>query len=253
MITFNLWENLEQNPVEIEYYPPIQKSSDAAVIIFPGGGYCMRAEHEGKDYAEMISEWGMAAFVVQYRVFPERFPKPLKDARRAIQFVRSNAMRFGIDKEKIAVMGSSAGGHLAALVSTYTEKLDLPCDEIGKEDYLPNAQILCYPVISSNESISHKGSFENLLGEEYYNRANYSPELLVVQTTPKAFIWHTADDDCVSVLNSYRYAEALKNNGISCEMHVFPNGPHGLGRAVNNLQVSKWTDLLKTWIKCEVK
>lgn len=245
---FNLWESTEEESVEIEYYSPAQKNCDAAVIIFPGGGYRGRAEYEGKDYAEMISKWGIASFVVQYRVFPERFPKPLMDARRAIQFVRSKAIEFGIDKNKIAVMGSSAGGHLAALVSTFTKIVDMPCDKIGAESYLPNAQILCYPVISSDERISHKGSYQNLLGEGYQDRAKYSPELLVDAKTPSAFIWHTADDASVSVLNSYRYAEALKNNGVSCEMHIFPNGRHGLGLAIDNPQVSKWAELLQTWI-----
>lgn len=249
MTIFNLWENTLEEEVAIEYYAPAEKRSDAAVVIFPGGGYTHRAQHEGKGYAEMLNEWGFTAFVVQYRVEPNYFPKPLLDARRAIQFVRARAAEFGVNKDKIAVMGSSAGGHLAALVSTYKEDIGDLNDIVGQESYRPNAQILCYPVISCDAAIWHKGSFDSLLGERIADIKDFSPELLVDAETPKAFIWHTAEDPGVPVGNSYRYAEALSRYRIACELHVFPEGPHGLGRALNLPHVAQWTQLLHNWLQ----
>ena len=192
----------------------------------------------------------MNAFVVDYRVAPAHFPDELLDARRAIRFVRANAEKFGIDKSKIAVMGSSAGGHLAAFVSTYRKAIDGEgIDVIDSECCIPNAQILCYPVISSDEEIAHKGSYTNLLDTLYAEREEYSPELIADERTPQAFIWHTSDDSVVNVENSYRYAAKLRRLSIPCEMHVFPNGPHGLGLAPAMPHVAQWAELLKNWLK----
>lgn len=249
MKCFSLWGENSNNGVTLEYYPPIQKSTDVAVVIFPGGAYQARANHEGEGYARLLNTFGITAFVVNYRVFPNHFPAPLLDARRAMRFVRFKAEEFGIDKNKVLAMGSSAGGHLTALLSTYCEDLAEEKDDLIQEEYLPNGQILCYPVISSEESISHKRSFENLLGDLYEKRAEYSPDLLVNQTTPPAFIWHTAEDDCVPCINSYRYAEALTKQKILVELHIFPQGGHGLGLAPNFPYVAQWTTLLRNWIK----
>ncbi|MBO7292531.1 MAG: alpha/beta hydrolase, partial [Clostridia bacterium] len=170
MTVYPLWEGTfpgtaTETPA-VTFYPPAEKKSDAAVVIFPGGGYHHRAKHEGEGYAEFLNGFGIAAFVVDYRVTPAYFPDPLLDARRAVRFVRANAERFGIDPQKIAVMGSSAGGHLAALVSTYLERIEGEgVDAIDEFDALPNAQVLCYPVISSDERIAHVGSFRTLLGD----------------------------------------------------------------------------------------
>ncbi len=243
---FMLWGN---NDVEISYFPAIRRASKSAVIILPGGGYSKRAAHEGEGYAQLFNTFGMDAFVVHYRVSPNKFPLPLLDARRAVRFVRSRADELDISKDKILIMGSSAGGHLAALTSTYLNEIDGEgVDSIDNEEYIPNAQILCYPVISSDESISHQGSYMNLLGERYCERKEFSPELLVNSTTPKAFIWHTAADNVVNATNSYRYAEALTKNGIPHELHVFPYGGHGLGLSENEPYVSEWTALLRRWL-----
>ena len=125
-----------------------QKCSDAAIVIFPGGAYRGLADHEGRGYAEFLNENGITAFVVNYRVAPHKFPLDLLDARRAVRWGRAHAGEYGICKDKIAVMGSSAGGHLTALVSTYRGAIDHEgMDAVDREEYLPNAQILCYPVI----------------------------------------------------------------------------------------------------------
>ena len=141
------WEEIP----EITAYIPAEKKCNGAVVIFPGGAYRGRAAHEGKGYAEFLQSKGICAFDVAYRVSPHRFPLELLDARRAVRWVRAHAEEYGIDKNKIAVMGSSAGGHLAAMVSTYIDPIEFEgLDSVDAEDYLPNAQILCYPVITGD-------------------------------------------------------------------------------------------------------
>ena len=233
----------------IIHYTPTEKRSRAAVVIYSGGGYSHRAPHEGHGYAEFLASIGVSAFVVNYRVAPAHFPDELLDARRGVRFVRANAERFGIDPEKIAVIGSSAGGHLAALVSNYRAPIEgEDTDEIDRLDPIPNAQILCYPVISSDPSVSHPGSYRNLLGDRADEAAAFDPELLVSDRTPTAFIWHTATDAGVNVINSYRYAAALRRANVPCEMHIFPIGSHGLGLAPAHPHIAQWAGLLKNWL-----
>lgn len=257
--SYKLWDKSieigEESPIITAYVPEI-KESNIAIIIFAGGGYEMRADHEGKGYAEFLVKNGYTAFVVDYRVAPYKFPIPLLDARRAIKFVRFYADKYGIDKNKIAVMGSSAGGHLAALCSTYFEKIELEnTDEIDGESFIPNYQILCYPVISLlGRGITHFGSGKCLLGELLPEKGEtLSPHLLVSNKTPPAFIWHTFSDDVVNVKNSLMYAENLKNNGIKTELHIFPDGEHGLGLAngtdIIGMHVSQWQQLLLNWLR----
>lgn len=264
--TFKLWENTpgmcEELPV-IEYYKPDVLKSDAAVIIFPGGGYSHRAKHEGEGYAKFLNEHGISAFVVQYRVSPHRFPLELLDARRSIRYVRYYADKFGIDKNKVCVMGSSAGGHLAAFVSTYTQPIDFEdVDEIDKENFIPDKQILCYPVILlGNKNIANVPSGKNLLGENYPDLwEECSPNLIANELTPDAFIWHTFEDGAVNVINSLEYAKKLRELNKKAEIHIFPEGPHGLGLSTQNpdlderanvtrAHISQWSGLLINWFK----
>ncbi|MCR5485006.1 MAG: alpha/beta hydrolase [Clostridiales bacterium] len=255
METFKLWENTPGMCVEepvITYYKPEKKTKEYSVVILPGGGYACRADHEGVGYAEFLNSYGITAFVVDYRVSPHRFPLPLLDARRAMRFVRKNAEKFDVDPGKTAIMGSSAGGHLAAMLSTYTDGIEFEgADDTDGFPFVPNAQILCYPVICppSAGDISHFGSYENLLGKDNLSFAgNVSPCANVTNDTPKAFIWHTANDECVNVLNSIYYAEALKKHDVPFEMHIFPNGHHGLGVAASDPHVAQWTKLLVNWL-----
>lgn len=257
---FNLWNNTpgmcEEIPTLTAYIPE-NKTSDGAVVILPGGGYHIRAEHEGAGYAKFLCSHGITAFVCGYRVYPHHFPLPLIDSRRAVSTVRFYADKYKIDKNKIAIMGSSAGGHLAALTSTYFEKTEFDgADEIDKEDFIPNAQILCYPVIKllSKKDGAHIGSAEALLGEKVLEIGEeVTPELIVSDKTPKAFIWHTFEDDCVRVTNSLDYAKALKEKNIPVEMHIFPDGRHGLGLPEGEDKLSKhiaqWGNLLINWLK----
>ena len=232
----------------MEYYPAPEKKTEACAVIFPGGAYAFHADHEGRGYAEYLNSLGMDAFVVYYRVAPEHFPKPLLDARRAVRYIRRFYVDFGIDPKRIAVMGSSAGGHLASLVSTYS----LPI-EGERTDYIdsfpcrPDATILCYPVIQAPEfGPAHSTSFENLCGD-VIPFASVSTDRLVGPDTPPAFLFHTSTDNGVDVRNSYAYAEALKRNGIPNEVHIFARGGHGGGTFASDPYLNQWTALLKNW------
>ena len=152
-------------------------------------------------------------------------------------------------------MGSSAGGHLAALTSTYYEKIDFEgIDEIDSEDFIPNYQILCYPVITLfGKGVTHLWTGKNLLGEKLPEIGeDLSPQLIVSSKTPPAFIWHTFADEAVNVKNSLFYAESLKDHGISTEIHIFPDGRHGLGLSKGDdrieRHVSRWAQLLLDWL-----
>ena len=255
MQTFKMWENTPavagEEPI-LEYYPCENKKTDSAIVICPGGGYAHRADHEGKGYAEFFNSIGMDAFVLQYRVSPYRFPVELADSRRSIRWVRANSEKFGINPDKIGIMGSSAGGHLAAMTSTYRGEIDYENeDEIDKTDYLPNFQVLAYPVITTADlSNVHIGSVINLLGDKQLELAQkVDPTLVADEKTPIAFIWHTSDDGAVNVCNSLRYGEKLREQNIKFEMHIFPEGYHGLGLAPNHPHVAQWSGLLKNWLE----
>jgi len=252
--TFNLWDKTpgmcEEIPT-VTAYVPDEIKSDGAVVIFPGGGYCFRSAHEGEGYAEFFNKYGIIAFVCDYRVSPHRFPLPLLDARRAVRYVRYNAEKYGLDKNKIYVMGSSAGGHLAAITSTYTDKLEFEgVDEIDNENARPDGQILCYPVIKLlGKGIAHLGSGEALLGEKHAEMGEeLSPDLIAVENTPKAFIWHTFEDDAVNVINSLDYAKRLRKMKVETEMHIYPRGGHGMGLAEHDEHVKDWSDRLIAWL-----
>lgn len=258
---FNLWQKTpgmcEEVPTLTAYIPE-SKTSDGAVVIMPGGGYCARAPHEGEGYAKFIAENGITAFVCDYRVHPHKFPLPLLDARRAMRTVRYHADKYGIDKNKIAIMGSSAGGHLAAMTSTYYEPIEFEgLDNIDKEDFKPNAQILCYPVIklSPSNPEAHAGSCISLLGDNADKMCSkLDPELIASTETPQCFIWHTLEDGSVPIANSLDYVKSLRKNNVPAELHVFPHGVHGLGIPRDkddklSIHICQWGQLLINWLK----
>lgn len=253
--TVQLWENTpgmcQEIPV-LDIYIPEKQTTDIAVVIMPGGGYTHRAVHEGQGYAEFLNSHGVAAFVCQYRVAPHAFPLPLLDARRAMRYVRHYSEEFGISKNKVYIMGSSAGGHLAAITSTYYEPVAFEAlDAIDAQSAKPDGQILCYPVIDLVDlNITHVGSAKSLLGEQYEELCRkLSPDLVADETTPKAFIWHTFDDGAVNVCNSLNYAKRLKLMNVPVEMHLYPHGAHGLGLAPNDPHVADWSERLIAWLK----
>jgi acetyl esterase/lipase len=232
----------------LEYYPAENKKSRGAIVIFPGGGYSHRAIHEGEGYALFLNSYGIDCFVCEYRVAPYRFPYPLLDARRAVRYVRANAEKYGIDPGKIAVMGSSAGGHLAETLCTYKGKIEgESTDAIDCIDPIPNAQILCYPVTDYD---SHNGSYKNLLGDAFSDAEceRLNPIANVTNDAPIAFLWHTETDRTVKIRGTFDYAVALHNADVRCEMHVYPTGHHGMGLAQQDQCVARWSDDLVYWL-----
>ena len=235
----------------LDVYIPEQKTSDIAVVILPGGAYARHVEQEGKDYAEFLNEHGITAFVCPYRVTPHLFPLPLLDSRRAVRYVRYHSEEFGINKNKVYVMGSSAGGHLAALTSTYYKPIEFEgVDEVDKESFKPDGQILCYPVISLlGKGLSHLPSGQHLLGMQQAELGEeLSPHLIADNTAPRAFLWHTFEDEVVNVNNTLLYAKRLRDMGISAEVHIYPQGRHGLGLAEEVPHTRNWSRELLEWL-----
>ncbi len=256
--TIRLWETppflQDGNKSPTLKYFPAEKKNDfrSCVLILAGGGYenvCVN--HEGMGYVPFFNEHGFDAFILDYRVKPYQFPVPLLDARRAMRVIRYHAKELGINEDKILVMGSSAGGHLAALLSTYFEAIDGEgVDEIDNIDYLPNGQALSYPVI---EPMGHIRSFMNFTGGDESRFEEFMPSLIVSEKTPKAFMWHTMRDGSVNVINTLHYAKALKTHDISCEMHIYPDGKHSLVMATGDDDIQRhvhsWVALFEKWLK----
>lgn len=217
-----------------------------AVIVCPGGGYWVKAEHEGAPIAKMLNDGGINAFTLDYNVNPCHKYAPLSDAQRAIRVLRS------MGYEKIGILGFSAGGHLTCTAGTmYNVKAYEPYDEIDSLSARPDAFVPCYPVVSFVEEYSHFGSRDCLLGEERGDEAlarSFSCEKNVTEDTPPCFIWHTANDSVVPVKNSLELASALAKNKVYFEMHIYPDGCHGLGLAQDRNDISKWSEALITFL-----
>jgi acetyl esterase/lipase len=235
---------------------PYLVSSDnpcPAIIVTPGGGYANRAPHEGAPIATWLNSIGISAFVLNYRVAPFRFPVPFLDAQRAVRLLRHHAPRFNIDKNRMGMIGFSAGGHLTSLVGALQQRSWFPeeyqPDAIDKETDSITCMILCYPVINMNAR-AHSGSRMNLLGKQS------KPELWqllstntqVSKSTPPTFIWTTRDDQGVPFEHSTMFRDALVQNHVNHELHVFDHGRHGLGLAEDNPDVHKWTTYCKDWL-----
>lgn len=222
------------------------EGSRGAVVVCPGGGYSMKADHEGGPIAEMLNEAGISAYVLDYRVAPCHHLAPLNDALRAIRTVRS------MGYEKVGILGFSAGGHLTCSAATLYEMADLDKnDPIDKFSSRPDAFVPCYAVVSLIQ-FPHSGSRRNLLGEENTDRQRlvrrFSAEQNVTACTPPAFIWHTASDNCVPVENSLMLATALAANAVPYELHIFAEGEHGLGLAEHLPDVARWAGLCQNWL-----
>lgn len=218
-----------------------------AVLILPGGGYAKTADHEAEPVAEWLASLGIHAFVLRYRVAPDQHPAPLLDAKQALLWIRGGAHGLNVDPERVGVLGFSAGGHLAATLSVQVPTGDPMLDVAGA---VPDLSILCYPVISFLDS-AHQGSVDNLAGTgaEPETLRELSTELHVTSATPPAFLWHTADDSSVPASHSLAYAGALSRAGVPVELHVFPNGIHGIGLALETPGADQWTGLCAAWLR----
>jgi len=235
------------------FLPHKNKSNGTAIVICPGGGYHHLAiDKEGYKIAKWLNTLGITAFVLKYRlpndsIMTDKIIGPLQDAQEAIRFVRRNADNYHLDREKIGVLGFSAGGHLAATLSTHYEDQVYEADSISAK---PDFSILIYPVISMKNSITHQGSRENLLGispsQEIIDK--YSNEEQVSASTPPTFIVHATDDKSVPVENSIYYYLKLKENNVPAELHLYEKGGHGFG--LGKVDTSQfWTEDCAYWLK----
>lgn len=229
-----------------------QDPDGSAMLVFPGGGYGHLAPHEGEPVARWLATLGITPFVVLYRLAPRyHHPAMLQDAAYAMRTVRAMSRELKLDPNRIGVLGFSAGGHLAATISTQFDDGDANSpDPIAKVSSRPDVSVLCYPVITLSGVSAHTGSRRALLGE------NPSPELIdqmsaekrVTDKTPPAFIFHTADDNGVPVENAIMYASALRAHKIPFEMHIYEHGRHGVGLATNDPILSTWPARCAAWL-----
>lgn len=215
------------------YLPEKDKATGTAVVICPGGGYSVIVfDGEGIATAKEFAKNGIAAFILKYRLpddstMEDKTIGPLQDAQQAIKFIRENAVKWGIDANKIGIMGFSAGGHLASTEATHFMKAYIV--NTNNTSLRPDFQILVYPVISLQESLTHLDSRKQLLGESPSREIidQFSNELQVDTNTPPAYITHAADDKLVDVDNSIQYFEQLRHHNVPVEMHIYPKGGHG--------------------------
>lgn len=233
---------------------PEGKGPFACVVVCPGGGYGCRAPHEADPIAEWLCAIGIAGAVVSYRVSPYRHPVPLGDAQRAIRMVRANGAEWGIDPNRIGILGFSAGGHLAASAATIFD-LGNPdaADPLDRPSCRPDALVACYPVISFG-TFQHQGSVRNLLADADGNvdpklRDFFTLEDRVTPQTPPSFLWHTANDPVVPVANPLLFAQACAKHGVPFALHVFPDGRHGLGLGQGHETVVQWPSLCARWFR----
>ena len=257
--TLYLWPDGNPNDYQkdrprIERYEPKEKSDKPApcVLVCPGGGYGGRAGHEGAPFAELFAANGFASFVCHYRVSPNRHPAPMTDVCRAIRIIRSRAKEWNIDDHRIALMGFSAGGHLASTVATQPNlHVDKNDDLAEKFPARPDRVILGYPVITMSSPKTHGGSVNNLLGPNATDemKKQMSNELQVTKENPPAFIFHTWDDGAVPVDNALLFASACAKAGVKSELHIYETGRHGVGMASNDPRLKSWTELLLNWLK----
>jgi acetyl esterase/lipase len=222
------------------------------VIICPGGGYwILAAGHEGVDVAKYFNSIGINAMVLKYRIPNDKNQidksiAPLQDIQQAFYLARKNAITWGIDMNKIGVMGFSAGGHLAASASTHY--LDIKIDNKESLSLRPDFQILIYPVISV-KSFGHDGSKQQLIGTHPSGDQlkYFSNEDQVNSKTPPAFIVHTKDDEAVPVKNAEVYYQALIENKVSAQLFLFEKGGHGFGMQ-NDKSQKQWPPILEAWL-----
>ena len=231
------------------------------ILICPGGGYGMTSDREAEPIAMQFLAMGYHAAVLRYSCSPAEYPVALLQVANAVLFFKEHANEYHIDSDKIILQGSSAGGHLAASYGVFWNRdfLKETLNVIDSESLRPAGLILSYPVITSGE-YTHQVSFQNLLGDRYEDlKAELSLEKQVSADTPPTFLWHTMTDNTVPVENSVLFFMALKNAGIPAELHIYPQGVHGLSLAnyetqsIKGIGIQKecqsWIKLAQTW--CE--
>jgi acetyl esterase/lipase len=243
------------------FRPAPDKATGAAVVICPGGGYSFLAvEHEGKEVAAWLNSLGITGVLLKYRLAPRyHHPAMIQDANRAIRTIRARAPEWGLDPKRIAILGFSAGGHLASTAATHFDagKSDAS-DPIERVSSRPDRVILVYPVIAIATPFGHEGSRKNLLGPNPPKELvdSLSNETQVTPETPAAFLAHTNGDAGVPAENSLLFALALRKHKVPVELHLFEKGEHGLGlgsgwagHIPREPSFEAWPGLCATWLK----
>jgi acetyl esterase/lipase len=235
------------------FLPAKEKANGTAVVICPGGGYWITSiVKEGFAVARQFNEWGVAAFVLNYRIpndssMIDKKIGPLQDAQRAMELVRTHAKEWNVDANKVGIMGFSAGGHLASTAATHFNKSYIDNNNVSLR---PDFAILIYPVISFQNNIGHIGSRDQLIGKDPSKELTdlFSNEMQVTAQTPPTFLVHATDDDVVPVMNSISFYEALLKYKIPAEMHIYKSGGHGFGMD-NPTTKDKWMERCKNWMQ----
>ena len=256
-LTLYLPDNVEQLvcPDKTEK-PNWQGRKRPCLLICPGGGYRGVSPREGEPIAFHFLPEGYNVFVLEYSVAPNRFPTQLREVAAAMELIYQNAAQWRCDTDKIAIMGFSAGGHLAA---HYTNGYNWPeVREMFPESKPVNASLLCYPVITADPKHAHLGSFQNLLGTEVLTsqeQLRFSCENMVSDQTPPTFLWHTRKDQAVPVMNTLLYAQALAENNVPFAIHIYPEGWHGLATvdSVTNDELRPAVAHAKDWLDAASK
>ena len=231
------------------------------IVIFPGGGYYYTSDREAEPIARIFMARGYHTAILRYSCNVTH-PEPLgnlvlRESALAVQLLRERAEEYNIEKDNIGIIGFSAGGHAAAAFATMYQSDAVKEVGISPERCRPNALMLSYPVITGDKRYTHEGSFMYLLGNDIPDeeREFWSLENRVTSDCPPTFIWSTANDNCVPIMNSILFTSALAKNGIPFESHIFPDGVHGLSTALADVYceelpyINRWTDLCLKWLK----
>ena len=221
---------------------PASHPNGMAIIMCPGGGYGgLAMKHEGHDMAPWFNTQGITYAVLKYRMPNGHHEVPLSDAEQAIRMVREHAAEWGVNPQRVGIMGASAGGHLAASLATL----------YSGDKTRPDFQILFYPVISMQKGVTHGGSRKNLIGENPSQELEqkYSLERQVSPRTPQAFIMLSSDDDAVPPINGIGYFLALRDHKVPASLHAYPTGGHGWGFRDNFTYKRQWTEELEKWLR----
>ncbi len=238
---------------ELTAVPP---RAHPVMIVCPGGGYGMVSQREGIPVAKKYYNAGYSCFVLTYSVGEDaRGFSPLRQLAATVAHIRSHAQELHIDPEKIAVIGFSAGGHLACSLGVLYDDPRFLSVWGREENIRPNAMVLCYPVITADED-THPGSIHNVSGGAAVGSPEYTYWGLnshVDENTPPVFLWHTAADNCVPVENSLKMASALSRAKVPFELHIFPEGYHGMSVCSREVDTphpynARWVDMSIAWL-----